>query len=283
QPINVSVGGNKTFSELGLSSWISDQLKELNITKSTPVQEHCIPKVLEGSDVLGCAKTGTGKTMAFALPILHQLSIDPYGVYALVLTPTRELAFQIGDQFQAVGAPINIKISVIVGGRDQVIQSSELTRRPHVVIATPGRLADHIESHPENITKIFAKLQFLVVDVVVNHSLPQCPKTYVHRVGRSARAGRFGSALSFVTQYDVVLLQAIEKLIGKKIDQLNVNEKKVSKEVTQVLVSKREAEIRLEEEGFGERKETNIRKQLLLQGMNEKAVDEIMDERKARR
>ncbi|KAF8362953.1 hypothetical protein PRIPAC_89876 [Pristionchus pacificus] len=446
KPINVSVGGNKTFSELGLSSWISDQLKELNITKSTPVQEHCIPKVLEGSDVLGCAKTGTGKTMAFALPILHQLSIDPYGVYALVLTPTRELAFQIGDQFQAVGAPINIKISVIVGGRDQVIQSSELTRRPHVVIATPGRLADHIESHPENITKIFAKLQFLVldeadrlldgqyaiqmktvmgalprkrqtllfsatitsalsqlhqvsirkpfffedtsdvatvekldqkyvicpqavkdayvvyvvrecidrrpdssiiifahtcrecqalahmfaalgfsvgslhsqipqaqrlnslaqfrskklkvlictdvaargldiphVDVVVNHSLPQCPKTYVHRVGRSARAGRFGSALSFVTQYDVVLLQAIEKLIGKKIDQLNVNEKKVSKEVTQVLVSKREAEIRLEEEGFGERKETNIRKQLLLQGMNEKAVDEIMDERKARR
>lgn len=63
----------------------------------------------------------------------------------------------------------------------------------------------------------------LQVDVVVNHSLPQCPKTYVHRVGRSARAGRFGSALSFVTQYDVVLLQAIEKLIGKKIDQLNVS------------------------------------------------------------
>ncbi|GMR36611.1 hypothetical protein PMAYCL1PPCAC_06806, partial [Pristionchus mayeri] len=131
KPVNVSVGGMKKFSELGLASWITDQLKELNITKSTPVQEHCIPKVLEGADVLGCAKTGTGKTMAFALPILHQLSIDPFGVYALVLTPTRELAFQIGDQFQAVGAPINIKTSVIVGGRDQVIQSTELSRRPH--------------------------------------------------------------------------------------------------------------------------------------------------------
>ncbi|GMS84888.1 hypothetical protein PENTCL1PPCAC_7063, partial [Pristionchus entomophagus] len=446
KPVDISVGGDKSFCELGLASWISDQLKELNITKSTPVQEHCIPKVLEGSDVLGCAKTGTGKTMAFALPILHQLSVDPFGVYALVLTPTRELAFQIGDQFQAVGAPINIKTSVIVGGRDQVIQSTELNRRPHIVIATPGRLADHIESHPESMKKIFSKLQFLVldeadrlldgqyaaqmscvmgcvarkrqtllfsatitsalsqlhqvsirkpfffedttqlatvekleqkyvlcpqavkdayvvyvvrecidrrpdssiiifahtcrecqalahmfaalgfsvgslhsqipqaqrlnslsqfrskklkvlictdvaargldiphVDVVVNHSLPQCPKTYVHRVGRSARAGRFGSALSFVSQYDVVLLQAIEKLIGKTIDQLNVSERKVSKEVTQVLVSKREAELRMEEEGFGEKKEINMRKQLLLQGMKEEQVDKIMDERKARR
>lgn len=92
--------------------------------------------------MLGCAKTGTGKTLAFALPILEkvisvlldlikflfQLSLDPFGIFALILTPTRELAFQIGDQFEALGKQINLKTSVIVGGRYQVIQAQELVK-----------------------------------------------------------------------------------------------------------------------------------------------------------
>lgn len=72
-----------------------------------------------GKDCIGCAKTGSGKTAAFALPILHKLSKDPYGIYALVLTPTRELAFQIGDQFTALGKPINVRVTVITGGRGE--------------------------------------------------------------------------------------------------------------------------------------------------------------------
>jgi ATP-dependent RNA helicase DDX49/DBP8 len=105
--------------------------------------------------LLGCAKTGTGKTLAFALPILQQviaghmtnayksiycfqLAVDPYGIFALILTPTRELAFQIGEQFEAFGRQLSLKCSIIVGGRHQMAQAQELCRRPHILIATPG-------------------------------------------------------------------------------------------------------------------------------------------------
>ena len=75
--------------------------------------------VFTGRDCIGCAKTGSGKTAAFALPILQKLSEDPYGIYALVLTPTRELAFQIGDQFKALGKPIQVRVTVVTGGRGE--------------------------------------------------------------------------------------------------------------------------------------------------------------------
>lgn len=75
--------------------------------------------MLPGRDCIGCAKTGSGKTAAFTLPILQRLSEDPYGIYALILTPTRELAFQIGDQVQAIGKPINVRVTVITGGRGE--------------------------------------------------------------------------------------------------------------------------------------------------------------------
>ena len=107
------------------------------------------------------AKTGEGKTLAFALPILQTLSVDPYGIYALVLTPTRELANQIGDTFRSVGKPMGLRDVVVTGGRDTIRQSQDLDRRPHVVIATPGRLADHIEN---NSTFSLAKVKYLVLD-----------------------------------------------------------------------------------------------------------------------
>lgn len=138
------------FNKLGVGKWLIEQLNELNLKKPTPVQVthnknfyfqiETIPKILEGSDVLGCSKTGTGKTLAFALPILEKVSIiflqklifqlshEPFGIYALIITPTRELAFQINDQLVAFGKKINLKSSVIVGGRYQVAQAQELTK-----------------------------------------------------------------------------------------------------------------------------------------------------------
>lgn len=80
----------------------------------TPVQLNCIPPILEGRDCIGCAKTGSGKTLAFALPILQTLCEDPYGIYALIITPTRELAFQIADQFRVLGKPIGLKVNILV-------------------------------------------------------------------------------------------------------------------------------------------------------------------------
>lgn len=90
---------------------------------------------------MGCARTGSGKTAAFVLPILQQLSVDPYGVFALVLAPTRELAFQIAETFVLLGraiGPAGLQVAVLVGGRDMLEQSAALANRPHIVVATPG-------------------------------------------------------------------------------------------------------------------------------------------------
>ena len=152
---------SKSFPQLGVCSWLISQLSCLGITNPSPVQAACIPPILSGRDCVGVAKTGEGKTLAFALPILQTLSVDPYGIFALVLTPTRELANQIGDTFRSVGKPMGLREVVVTGGRDTVRQSQDLDRRPHVVIATPGRLADHIEN---NSTFSLSKVKYLVLD-----------------------------------------------------------------------------------------------------------------------
>ncbi|OBS64710.1 hypothetical protein A6R68_06765 [Neotoma lepida] len=408
------------FAELGLSSWLVEQCWQLGLKQPTPVQLGCIPAILEGRDCLGCAKTGSGKTAAFVLPILQKLSEDPYGIFCLVLTPTRELAYQIAEQFRVLGKPLGLKDCIIVGGMDMVVQALELSRKPHVVIATPGRLADHLRSSS---TFSMRKIRFLVMDeadrlleqgctdftadletilasvpahrqtllfsatltdtlkelqglatnqpffweaqapvrtveqldqryllvpekvkdaylvhlvqtfqdqledcsiiiftntcktcqilcmmlrkfnfpakerfaalakfkssvyriliatdvasrgldiptvqVVINHNTPGLPKIYIHRVGRTARAGRQGQAITLVTQYDIHLLHAIEEQIKKQLEELAVEEADVLNILTQVNVVRRECEIKLEALHFDEKKEINKRKQLILEG-----------------
>ncbi|NWH69194.1 DDX49 helicase, partial [Geococcyx californianus] len=149
------------FRALGLASWLAEQARQVGLSRPTPVQAACIPAVLQGRDCLGCAKTGSGKTAAFVLPVLQVLSEDPYGIFCLVLTPTRELAYQIAEQFRVLGKPLGLKDCVVVGGLDMVAQALELSRKPHVVIATPGRLADHLRSSN---TFSLKKIKFLVLD-----------------------------------------------------------------------------------------------------------------------
>lgn len=115
-------------------------VSEMGIREPTEVQLQCIPRILKGDDVIGQAKTGSGKTAAFALPILQKLSEDPFGVFAIVLTPSRELACQISDQFVAFAAHTNFSIVTIVGGVDMMKQSVRLRHFPQIIIATPGRL-----------------------------------------------------------------------------------------------------------------------------------------------
>ncbi|KAJ9589008.1 hypothetical protein L9F63_017703, partial [Diploptera punctata] len=150
-----------SFSQLKLSPWIIRQCAAMGLKQPTPIQTNCIPHILAGEDCIGSAKTGSGKTLAFALPVLHKLCEDLYGIFALVLTPTRELAFQIADQFAVIGKVINLKLCIITGGMDMMIQGQELARKPHIVIATPGRLADHLESCD---TFTLKKIKFLVLD-----------------------------------------------------------------------------------------------------------------------
>ncbi|XP_032992410.1 probable ATP-dependent RNA helicase DDX49 [Lacerta agilis] len=417
------------FRALGLSPWLVSQTEQLGLARPSPVQEACIPPALQGRDCMGCAQTGSGKTAAFVLPILQKLSEDPYGIFCLVLTPTRELAHQIAEQFRVLGKPLGLKDCIIVGGMDMVAQALELSRKPHIVIATPGRLADHLRSSS---TFSLQKVKFLVLDeadrlleqgctdftkdlevilaalpasrqtmlfsatltdtlnelkeiamnkpffwesksevrtveqldqryllvpekvkdaylvhlvqtfqdkhedwsiiiftntckncqilnmmlrrfnfpsvalhsmmkqkqrfaalakfkssvfriliatdvaargldiptvqVVINHNTPGLPKIYIHRVGRTARAGRNGIAITLVTQYDIHLVHAIEEHIKMKLQEFSVEEHTVLNILTQVNVVQRECEIRLEATDFDEKKEINKRKQMILEG-----------------
>lgn len=416
----------KTFTDLGLLPWITRQCATIGVKTPTNIQENCIPNILNGQDCIGAAKTGSGKTLAFALPIIQKLCEDPYGIFALILTPTRELAYQISDQFSVIGKPMNLKHTTIVGGVDMVEQGKELMKRPHIVVATPGRLADHLEScntftlskikflvldeadrllggaFDKQIKTIFAALpkerqnlffsatitdtleklknitgknmflyeapaevatveqleQFYIlcpkdvkdaylveavrvyretnangniliftdtckncqvlsmtlndvgfdnvalhamlpqkerlaalarfksntikmliatdvasrgldiptVQLVINHSVPKVPKEYIHRVGRTARAGRGGKAITLITPYDIATLQAIETHINTKLTEYKLSDKEIGKIFAQVSVTKSEAYIKLDEKDFYEKKMINLKKKWILEG-----------------
>ncbi|CAH1757363.1 14373_t:CDS:2 [Entrophospora sp. SA101] len=134
-----------TFQDLGVNQWLIDSLKAMSIKYPSEIQKHCIPPILSGRNCIGGAKTGSGKTIAFALPILQKLSEDPYA-----------------DQFKVLGKSINLKSSVIVGGLDMMNQAIELSRKPHIVIATPGRLVGHINN--SGVKSNLARIKFLVLD-----------------------------------------------------------------------------------------------------------------------
>lgn len=153
-----------SFQDIGVAKWLSEALSAMKIHSPTSIQSECIPKILAGHDCIGGAKTGSGKTIAFALPMLTQWSEDPFGIFGLVLTHTRELALQIAEQFAALGASMNIRISVVVGGEDFIKQALELQKRPHFVIATPGRLADHILNSGEETICGLRRVKYLVLD-----------------------------------------------------------------------------------------------------------------------
>ncbi len=138
-----------TFNELGLTKPIIKAVTQKGYTHPTPIQEQSIPILLRGKDLLGVAQTGTGKTAAFALPILHHLSNLPKDkghrrIKALIITPTRELAIQINDNFTAYGKFTNLRNTVIFGGVKQGAQTTELRKGIDILVATPGRLLDLI-------------------------------------------------------------------------------------------------------------------------------------------
>ncbi len=137
----------KTFKELGLNERILLALRDKGYVAPTPIQEKTIPLILRGRDVIGCAQTGTGKTAAFALPIIHLLSgkrrsASRRGARCLVLTPTRELAAQISEGFRIYGKGARLKQALVFGGVGQRPQINSLSHGVDVLVATPGRLLD---------------------------------------------------------------------------------------------------------------------------------------------
>lgn len=141
---------NLSFSELGLSEPICRALAVENYTHPTPIQMQSIPLLLEGRDLLGIAQTGTGKTAAFALPILQKLGKPqqlpaPRSTHALILAPTRELVVQIGESFATYGRHLGLRHTVILGGVGQGQQVKAIARGVDILVATPGRLLDLVE------------------------------------------------------------------------------------------------------------------------------------------
>ncbi|AQK67183.1 DEAD-box ATP-dependent RNA helicase 10 [Zea mays] len=170
----VEVGGNgeqeaaarqaSTFAELGICAELVEACDAMGWKEPTRIQAEAIPHALQGKDLIALAQTGSGKTGAFALPILQELLSNrqaEQSFFACVLSPTRELAIQIAEQFEALGSAIGLRCSVLVGGVDRVQQVLSIGKRPHIVVGTPGRLLDHLTE-----TKGFSlkKIKYLVLD-----------------------------------------------------------------------------------------------------------------------
>ncbi|GMP83798.1 hypothetical protein CsSME_00037585 [Camellia sinensis var. sinensis] len=355
----------KSFKDLGVCDQLIEACDNLGWKHPSKIQAEAIPHALEGKDLIGLAQTGSGKTGAFALPILQALLETPQAFFACVLSPTRELAIQIAEQFEALGSGIGVKCAVLVGGVDNVQQSIALGKRPHIVVATPGRLLDHLSNTKgfslrtlkylvrklqraclRNPVKIEAaskystvdslKQQYLFVpakhkncylvyilteksgstsmvftrtcdstgllaqmlrnlglraipisghmtqakrlgalnkfkagecnilvctdvasrgldipsvDMVINYDIPSNSKDYIHRVGRTARAGRSGVAISIVSQYELEWYIQIEKLIGKKLPMFPAQEEEVLLLLERVTEAKRIADMKIKEAG----------------------------------
>jgi ATP-dependent RNA helicase RhlE len=150
-----------SFDALGVSEALVKDLAVAGLSSPTPIQAQAIPPALAGRDVIGCAQTGTGKTAAFVIPILERLASLPKGEpQALILAPTRELALQILTTIDRLGRRRGISATVVVGGADMQAQVRGLRQRPDIVVATPGRLLDHMWNGTVNLLPI----KILVLD-----------------------------------------------------------------------------------------------------------------------
>lgn len=142
------------FLELGINERLSKRLLKSGIKTPTKIQEDSIPYILNGNDLIGEAKTGTGKTLAFLLPTIQNIDENNKNTQVLVISPTRELALQITDESKNLTKGTYIKVLAAYGGKDVVSQANKLKHSIHMVIATPGRLLDHIERKTIDLSKI---------------------------------------------------------------------------------------------------------------------------------
>lgn len=213
-----------TFKSLGVADEICKVCERLGWQTPTPIQRDVIPLALDSKDIIGIAQTGSGKTAAFAIPIVQALLKKPVGLFALVLVPTRELAEQVSDQFKTIGAPLSLKTAVIVGGQETSEQRILLAKRPHVIVATPGRIADHL-ANMKGLN--LRSLKYLVLDEAdrmlsadfegeVNQILKQMPRdriSYLFSATLSKKVERM-KRLAFKNPETVEIAGAKQKLEG---------------------------------------------------------------------
>src|SRR3989344_2902432 len=142
----------KGFHGLGIAPGILQILNKLHFTVPTPIQEQAIPIALEGKDMMGIAQTGTGKTLAFGVPLIQHILRDKS--LGLVVAPTRELALQINEVIEKIGSPLGIRTAILIGGEPIPRQFRQLSRNPSVIIGTPGRIIDHMQQKTVKLDRV---------------------------------------------------------------------------------------------------------------------------------
>jgi len=150
-----------SFEKMKLEKWIKKVINYLSYQEPTEVQKYVIPQILKEKNVIAISKTGTGKTASFCLPILSELSKNPFGLYAIILEPTRELVLQVEEKLKLFSTGFNLRMCSIIGGEDFTTQLNELDKIPHIIIATPGRLVSFLEN---NYIKLVQNLRYFVMD-----------------------------------------------------------------------------------------------------------------------
>jgi ATP-dependent RNA helicase RhlE len=158
--VNVLAGTSRSgFDDLGISPALLEAIRNLNFSEPTPVQKQAIPVAILGRDIIGIAQTGTGKTIAFGIPMIQRLAQARNG-RGLIVVPTRELAHQVDDALRAICRAHQMRTAVIIGGASMEPQRRALAKNPHIIIATPGRLLDHFKQG----TISLARVEILVLD-----------------------------------------------------------------------------------------------------------------------
>ena len=150
-----------SFEKMKLEKWIKKVINYLSYKEPTKVQKYVIPQILKEKNVIAISKTGTGKTASFCLPILSELSKNPFGLYAIILEPTRELVLQVEEKLKLFSTGFNLRMCSIIGGEDFTTQLNELDKIPHIIIATPGRLVSFLDN---NYIKLVQNLRYFVMD-----------------------------------------------------------------------------------------------------------------------
>lgn len=153
----MQIAGNG-FQGLGIAPKLLEILQNNQFSIPTPIQQRSIPVAIEGKDIIGIAQTGTGKTLAFGIPMLQNIS--RMKCRGLVVVPTRELAIQVDESLQKIGRPLGLKTAVLIGGEDIRFQLKQLRSNPHILVATPGRLIDHLDQKTVNLNEV----KILVLD-----------------------------------------------------------------------------------------------------------------------
>src|SRR3989344_8541037 len=152
--MNTSSTGTNSFDGLGIAPKLLEILRKHKFEHPTPIQQQSIPSAVEGKDLMGIAQTGTGKTLAFSLPMIQRLAQNRGRMTGLIILPTRELAMQVNETLKKIGGTLGLRTAILIGGEHMGRQVRMLKQNPQITIATPGRLLDHIESRKLSLSSV---------------------------------------------------------------------------------------------------------------------------------